>query len=139
MRASLSSIDRRLSRVELDRSRSPTILKQRLKEVSEIVNKYQDEYNSPEAVAQREADYQEICRIGQLRGEAFRRGEPMDRYPLPWMTREALERQLEELEEDKELYKKLNPNDWEDNYNAIKERLEKDLKERIELDKIYSN
>lgn len=127
VRASLSSIDRRLSRVELDRSRSPTILRQRLKEVSEIVKKYQDEYNSPEAVAQRKADYQEICRIGQLRGEAFRRGESIDRYPLPWMTREAPERQLEELEEDKELYKKLSPNDWEDTCNAIKKDLRKTL------------
>lgn len=53
-------------------------------EVEAIARKYEEEYNRPEAKAKREAEYQEILRIGEQRRAAFMRGEDMDNYPLPW-------------------------------------------------------
>lgn len=56
----------------------------RVKEVEQILLDLKEEYNSPEAKAQREAEYRELQEIGELRGQAFARGEPMDSIPLPW-------------------------------------------------------
>lgn len=50
----------------------------------EIVQGFVEAYNSPQEKAKREAEYQELQRIGALRKAAFERGEPMDKYPLPW-------------------------------------------------------
>ena len=58
--------------------------RERAREVEGIVNGYIKEYNAPEARADRERQYQELQRIGALRAAAFHRGEPMDKYPLPW-------------------------------------------------------
>ena len=48
------------------------------------------EFNSPAEVAKREAAYQRLCEIGRLREAAFKRGEPMDTYPLPWRKIETI-------------------------------------------------
>lgn len=63
--------------------------RERVREVEDIVNGYIEEYNAPEAKAKREAEYQELQRIGALRAAAFQRGEPMDKYPLPWEKKGA--------------------------------------------------
>lgn len=52
--------------------------------VERIVDEFVDEYNSPQAVAQRKAEYREIQTIGEQRRQAFARGESMNNYPLPW-------------------------------------------------------
>lgn len=56
----------------------------RVKEVERIFLDLKEEYNSPEEKAKREAEYRELQEIGELRGQAFARGEPMDSIPLPW-------------------------------------------------------
>ena len=53
------------------------------------------EYNSPEAIAKRKADYQKLQRLGELRRMDFYSGRDMDKeHPLPWTEedREARER-----------------------------------------------
>ena len=63
--------------------------RERVREVEDIVNGYIEEYNAPEARAKREAEYQEMHRIGALRKAAYDRGEPMEKYPLPWEKKGA--------------------------------------------------
>lgn len=47
-----------------------------------------EEYNSPEAKAQRQAEYEELQRIGELRRQDFECGRDMDKcHPLPWQNR----------------------------------------------------
>ena len=53
------------------------------------LNKIRTKNNTPEAKAKREADYQEMRRIGELRRQAYERGEPMSNYPLPWERKGA--------------------------------------------------
>ncbi len=53
----------------------------------EIFDRFRDEYNAPEAVAQRQAEYNELQEIGKLRQQAFEHGEDMSIYPLPWEVR----------------------------------------------------
>lgn len=62
---------------------------ERVREVEAYMQELTDEYNAPEARAKREAEYQEMHRIGALRKAAFERGEPMDKYPLPWEKKGA--------------------------------------------------
>ena len=62
---------------------------QRVREVEAYMQEITDEYNAPEAKAKREAEYQEMHRIGALRKAAYERGEPMDKYPLPWEKKGA--------------------------------------------------
>lgn len=46
------------------------------------------EYNSPEAAAKRQAEYEELQRIGELRRMDFECGRNMDEcHPLPWQNR----------------------------------------------------
>lgn len=54
------------------------------REIEEYFKDFDEEYNSSEAQAERRAWYEEIQRIGELRKEAFARGESMDKYPLPF-------------------------------------------------------
>ena len=63
--------------------------RERVEEVEALVNAYKDEYNAPEARAKREAEYQELQRIGAQRAAAYSRGEPMSKYPLPWEKKRA--------------------------------------------------
>lgn len=63
--------------------------RERVEEVEALVNAYKDEYNAPEARAKREAEYQELQRIGAQRKAAYDRGEPMSNYPLPWERKGA--------------------------------------------------
>ena len=63
--------------------------RERVEEVEALVMGYTEEYNAPEARAKREAEYQELQRIGALRKAAYDRGEPMDKYPLPWEKKGA--------------------------------------------------
>ena len=82
-----SSFDRDPLHFKLEyKKRPPTRaeFEERVREVEAIFREYEEEYNSPEAKAKREAEYQELKRIGELRRQAFMRGEPMDKYPLPW-------------------------------------------------------
>ena len=62
---------------------------QRVREVEAYMQEITEEYNTPEAKAKREAEYQEMHRIGALRKAAFERGEPMSNYPLPWEKKGA--------------------------------------------------
>lgn len=69
--------------------------KERVREVNAYVEKAIEEYNSPEEKAKREAEYQELQRIGQLRKAACARGEDMSKYPLPWEKKGAEEQYKE--------------------------------------------
>lgn len=62
---------------------------QRVREVEAYMQEITDEYNAPEAKAKREAEYQEMHRIGALRKAAYDRGEDMSKYPLPWERKGA--------------------------------------------------
>lgn len=53
-------------------------------EVEAMLKEVEEEYYSPEAIAERECRYEEIRRIGELRKVAYSRGESMAAYPLPW-------------------------------------------------------
>lgn len=63
--------------------------RERVREVEEIVQGFVEEYNSPEAKADRERKYQELQRIGEQRKAAYDRGEDMSKYPLPWERKGA--------------------------------------------------
>ena len=63
--------------------------RERVREVEELVQAMTDEYNTPEAKAKREAEYQELQRIGAQRKAAYDRGESMDAYPLPWERKDT--------------------------------------------------
>lgn len=110
-------------------------IKKSNEDISEMMGQIMDEYNSEEAKAERQRKYEELLRIGKLRKQAFDSGKRMDLYPVPWATREALEKQLAELEGSKSFFQDLDPYGWEHTYQEAKENLEKQLKERIELDK----
>ena len=57
-------------------------------ELEKIMNDAIQEYNSPEAIAQRQAEYEELQRIGELRRIDFQCGRDMDKcHPLPWQNR----------------------------------------------------
>ena len=58
--------------------------RERVREVEAIMQEITEEYNAPEARAKREAEYQELQRIGAQRKAAFERGEDFTKYPLPW-------------------------------------------------------
>lgn len=53
-------------------------------ELAQVMADIQAEYNSPTAIAKREAEYLELRRIGELRRQDFLCGRPMDTHPLPW-------------------------------------------------------
>ena len=58
---------------------------ERMKKMDEFMKQIEAEYNSPEAEAKRKADYEELCRIGELRMQDFYAGRDMDKcHPLPW-------------------------------------------------------
>ena len=52
------------------------------------------EYNSPEAIAQREAEYQELQRLGRLRASCA--GDMDELYPLPWAKKDQEKRERRE-------------------------------------------
>ena len=65
---------------------------QRAAEVSAYFEEAVREYNSPEAVAKRKAEYEELRRIGELRRQDFYCGRDMDKcHPLPWQRKESTE------------------------------------------------
>ena len=60
-------------------------LNKRLDEVREAFDEAAAEYNSPEAKAQREKEYQDLQRLGELRRMDCLTGRDMDKeHPLPW-------------------------------------------------------
>lgn len=66
-------------------------------EIREVWDKVTAEYNSPEAIAQREAEYQELQRLGELRRMDFLCGRDMDKeHPLPWVERDREARERRE-------------------------------------------
>lgn len=97
MKTSLASVEKRIEKAEKS-IRAPT-LRKIMKETRELIDRIMAEYNTPEAEAKRKADYQEICRIGELRRQAYMRGEPMDQYPLPWEKDEEARKKREKLRE----------------------------------------
>lgn len=134
MRTSFSTIEKRLKDAE-KHNRKP-LLSKAIKEVQEIVKKFQDEYNSPEAQAKRDADYQELCRVGELRKGAYSRGEPMDKYPVPWETQEGIKKRIEEHEKDKDL---VSCGWWTlEEWEKKRDELHQELQRRIELDEFYA-
>ena len=90
-------LEKRIEAVEqrINRVRERRAFKEAQKEVEAIVSAKVAEYNSPEAKARRQAEYEELCRVGELRHQAFLRGEDPDKYPLPWEKKEKTEEQLE--------------------------------------------
>ena len=90
---------------------NPRPLSERLKEVDIAFEKAQEEYNAPEAVAKREAEYKELQRIGELRRMDFYAGRDMDKcHPLPWQKKD-----LEDTAFSKDqtgTLKSLNPPKW---------------------------
>ena len=95
------SVTNRLNRVERECNRyaSTHITQEKRDEVARLVKKARDEYNSPEAVAERRRKYEELQRIVELREQAELNGEPMDKYPLPWETEEAILKEQKDREE----------------------------------------
>ena len=66
-----------------------TQFRDNVRETEALVNGFKREYNAPEARAKREAERQELQKIGALRKAAFYRGEDMNKYPLPWEKKGA--------------------------------------------------
>ncbi len=79
-------IVKRVEQLEADRRATEEArnFRQAQEEVKAIVDSFTERYNSPEEKAKRKAEYEELCRIGELRADAFRRGEDMDQFHLPW-------------------------------------------------------
>lgn len=75
------------------KQRPPTEAEQRetFLETRMFVQEMVRRYNTPEARAQREKEYQELLRIGKLRKAAYDRGESWDAYPPPWEARKTAE------------------------------------------------
>ena len=64
--------------------------KERVEEVKAYMKKATEEYNSEEAKRKREAEYQELQRLGELRRNDFYCGRDMDKeHPLPWQEKKA--------------------------------------------------
>lgn len=64
--------------------------KERLQWLDDYMKKATEEFNSPEAKAKREAEYQELQRLGELRRNDFYCGRDMDKeHPLPWQEKKA--------------------------------------------------
>lgn len=61
--------------------------RERVEEVEALMQQAIEEYNSPEAKAERQREYEELQRIGAQRAAAFNRGEDFSKYPLPWEVR----------------------------------------------------
>lgn len=59
-------------------------IRKAIAEVECYMNARIEEYNSPEAIAERQRRYEELQEIGRKRREAVEAGLPMDTYPLPW-------------------------------------------------------
>ena len=92
----MKNIESRLQRLE--QHRDNTISPEVYKWLSEQMQAAADAFNSPEAMAKHEEEYREVQRIGELRKQAFERGEPMSNYPLPWEREpDADERRLEKI------------------------------------------
>ena len=69
----------------LERRQRPEKIKAICAELEAYFEKASAEYNSPEAVAQRKAEYEEVQRIGELRRQDFYAGRDMNKcHPLPW-------------------------------------------------------
>ena len=58
--------------------------RERCREIREIMQSVEDEYNSDEKQQEREEEYRKVQEIARQRQMAFERGESMDKFPLPW-------------------------------------------------------
>ena len=75
----------RLNRLEKAiKGQNAGAMAQRVQEVEAYMAEAVRVYNAPEARAERERQYQELKRIGELRKQAFESGRSMNEYPLPW-------------------------------------------------------
>lgn len=78
--------------VEYEQKATPAQLRQNIAEVERLMDQILQEYNSPEEVAKRQAEEEELRRIGELRRQDFYAGRDMDKcHPLPWTTRRECE------------------------------------------------
>lgn len=59
-------------------------LEERKREMAELIEEWDAEYNSEDAKAERDRQYHEILRVGECRQLAILKGEPVENYPLPW-------------------------------------------------------
>lgn len=65
--------------------RNKAEMEARQAEITAIFDELAAEYNSPEAKAQRKAEYEELQRLGELRRMDCLMGRDMDKeHPLPW-------------------------------------------------------
>ncbi len=61
--------------------------RERCREIREIVQGYEDAYNTEEAQEERRQEYEKCKKIGALRRQAYENGEDMNKlFPLPWQT-----------------------------------------------------
>lgn len=79
----MNNLKNRLKHLEEETNKKYISEETRL-EVAKLIEEIEKEYNSPEAIKQRKEKYNELQHIGQLRKEAYERGESMDIYPLNW-------------------------------------------------------
>lgn len=67
-------------------------LSEKVDELQAAFAEMQEQYNSPEEVAKRKAEYEELQRIGELRRMDCLCGRDMDKcHPLPWQRKEGEE------------------------------------------------
>ena len=66
-------------------------LSEKVDELQAAFAEMQEQYNSPEEVAKRKAEYEQLQRVGQLRRTDCLCGRDMDEcHPLPWQKKEQL-------------------------------------------------
>lgn len=83
--AACMGIDPAEVRTKLERNPTPEEQAAMREELDALVQAEVERFNSPEEVAKREAEYEELQRIGRLRAQDFYAGRDMDKcHPLPW-------------------------------------------------------
>lgn len=83
--AAMMGIDPAEVRTKLERNPTPEEQAAMREEMEKWIQETREQYNSPEEVAKREAEYAELQKIGELRQMDFLCGRDMDEcHPLPW-------------------------------------------------------
>ena len=83
--AAAMGIDPAEMRTKLERNPTPAEQQAMREDLDRIMQEEVERFNSPEEVAKRKAEYEEIQRIGELRRMDFYSGRDMDKcHPLPW-------------------------------------------------------
>lgn len=83
--AAAMGIDPAEVRTKLERNPAPEEQAAMREDLDKYMKAAAERYNSPEEVAKRKAEYEELLRIGELRRMDFYAGRDMDKcHPLPW-------------------------------------------------------